>query len=97
LLRYYLKQPTDASDINALLPIADRMGIKPRKVEFLPESFVRTSEMRVGKYVQAVPASAGQWKALGYDVVVKVPRPVIVPAAQSKPKTRKPIVTAVPW
>jgi hypothetical protein len=63
----------DARDIGALLPIAKRMGIKPRNESFLPESFVKSSELRVKKYMQEVPTSAEQWVALGYDVVPKEP------------------------
>ena len=69
--RYYVKKPIDARDIDALLPIASRMGLKPRTEKFLPESFVKKSELRVKKYGQEVPTSVKQWIALGYDVTVK--------------------------
>lgn len=73
LARYYLKKPMDARDIDALLPIAKRMGIEPRTESFLPESFVKTSELRVKKYVQDIPTSTEQWMELGYDVAPKEP------------------------
>ena len=68
--RYFLKKPTDARDINALLSFATRMGLKPRTEKWLPVSFVTTSESRVRRYVREVPASARQWLDLGYDVAV---------------------------
>jgi hypothetical protein len=65
---YRLKKPMDERDINALLPIASRMRVRPKMEKSLPESFVRKSESRVEIYVREVPASKNQWKELGYEV-----------------------------
>jgi hypothetical protein len=83
--RYYLKKPMDARDIDALLPIAIRMCLKPRTEKFLPESFVKSSELHVRKYVREVSGSATQWRTLGYDVGVKE----VATSVQSKPKLKR--------
>ncbi|KAF8515170.1 hypothetical protein JB92DRAFT_80301 [Gautieria morchelliformis] len=66
LLRDRLKQPQDVRDVDELLVIAVRRGLKPREEGYLPQSFIRRAELRVEKYVNAYPASRANWIALGF-------------------------------
>ena len=81
--RYKAKQPMDARDIEALLPLAVKQGVRPRSDGFLPQSFVADAAKHVGRFVRDCPNTRRDWETLG----LIEPKKQIVSASSS---TRSP-------
>ena len=67
-IQYRRKLPQDEEDINGMLKIARRKGLKPRTETYLPQSFLSVAEARVKEYVMSCPNSKEDWAALGFEV-----------------------------
>ena len=63
-----IKQHVDVTDINNLLPIAIKKGIRPNEDIFLPKDFIAKAQTRVNSYVLMFPNSRTKWEALGFMV-----------------------------
>ncbi|RDB22047.1 hypothetical protein Hypma_011140 [Hypsizygus marmoreus] len=96
--RYRAKQPTDARDIEALLPIASKMGLQLRSDAVLPQSFVSKSIARAEKFMRVVPSSRAFWEKLGMVEKAK-PVPIKTVLPMRKPgevQTKKTIQVTIP-
>ncbi len=62
------KQHLDVADIDSLLPIAARRGIKPREESWIPDTLIQASEERMKEYIMHFPSTGEQWRLLGFDV-----------------------------
>lgn len=74
-----VKQFTDVSDLEALLPIAIRDGRSVDTESWIPASFVTAARERVLRFLASYPAQSQNWRRIGFSVpssTIRTRRPV---------------------
>lgn len=74
-----VKQFTDVSDLEVLLPIAIRDGLSLDTESWIPASFVMAARERILRFLVSYPTQSQNWRRIGFSVAsstIRTRRPV---------------------